>query len=602
MDFMIRHKRGLIVGAIALVLIGVAVYFGVYLDTSSRIFRWFTRVLFVRGFFPSLNPLHWTKWVWLLAGLIILAVGLLIKPGKKKLVVDNSSIYERQFTDLPAQKSEVSDEQRVSLKKLSRLWVCVGLALLLLSSVVWAFAFNDHSAGYASRTTFVVEDINKLPSSLKLLGDNSQKDKHGCQLYAHKGMRGCIKQGSFDFDFENRISSATGANKIIGRTGASVQKTQYLSDTLSYLYPPNGKGAWSGIRDGKGVRPIYGVTVYDDDGNIHNCYFNGANLANKAFTGRWLHNLSDKIVGQYPGLFYDSADRYGFCNADDQAVIVIPVKKQISTHTRTAFRSSGVLEITGSPSGKMIIRHVTDIKVGQYPGPVYPASLAKEQRESMGMIAGIYNSIFKSFGYEETDVETQSGNASEYQLRDKNTGVVYWVTPMRARSSDSQVLSAYSLTRADVATDGRLNEQLIYVLPDDDPRAANLDDLEARTKEALSRTDPGFYPAGGKLVEFLPLNSQQWQVYGEFNGRVSYRIVVPTNSRVRATVYEVTSEEDPTAQPSGSTPQPSGAATPPGGTSSVSVCTEQLDRLSDSDLARCLEDVAKEFQSRNKDK
>jgi hypothetical protein len=552
-SYLQRHKSKVIVGLAVLVLLALVWWFvfGFWVDSTSRQWKWFTQVFLERGFFPGgINPLHFTAWFWLC---LFLAAG--------------SLTYFSQ------------DRRQVTVSA----WF-VAIASFCLFVVVTCFGINDHSGSYAGATTFVVEDAEQVPASLKRLADDADSDREGCALYTYNDMRGCIKEGTFDFEWDARTASATGAEIVIRRSSNGVSNTRLLSGTLTYIYGDGNEGTWTAIRDGKKSQPIYGVASWDGEGNVKSCTFRGKYAMNKAFGGKWGKNLSDEIASEYPELHYDNDDRYGYCDGD-QPVIVIPVKEQQAYNTRTTFRSAGVIVITGSPDGNAQYRHVVNVKHGDFPGPVYPSSLAKEQREAMGMIAGIRDSIFGNFGFEPTDAETQSGNASEYQLRDKATGRVYWVTPMKPRSTDAQVLASYTVIPADEATGGSLNRQQIYVLPDEDPRVVNVEDLEARTRQALSQADNGFYQSGGKLAEFLPLSGEMWQVYAELSGRVVYRIKVPTDSRAKA---EVVSLDETGVNPESTEKVPDRA----------SACVEDLSTLSAQDLATCLSDIAEELNNR----
>jgi len=565
------HKKWFIWSSVALIaFIGIWwLVFGYWLDETARQRQWFFHAFLERGFFPGgPNPVHFTWWTWFfVATALLIVAGYKIYDVRSNRFVDAKTFKEQPYWQLIVRSP----------------FALIGLVVFALGVVVFCFHINDHSAAYAGSTTFIVEDTDNLPGSLKRLGDDTDPNQNGCALYAYDDMRGCIQEGTFDFEWDNRGSSATGALTVIKRSGSGNSKTQLLEDTLTYVYGMGDNGVWTAIRDGKSKQPIYGVLSYAGEGNVQTCRFTGQYALNMAFGGHWNRSLADDIAAKYPNLFYQGSDRYGYCDGD-QPVIVIPMREQETFRTRMAYRSAGVLVIKGSASGAPVYERIKNVKAGELPGPAYPASLASEQRESMGMIAGIGDSVFGSFGYKPTDVETQSGNASEYQLRDKSTGRVYWVTPMIPRGGDSQSLAAYTVISADEATEGSLNEQRIYVLPDDDPRAVNLEDLEARTRDALNREDPGFYAAKGKLVEFLPLSSDSWQVYAELSGRVVYRIEVPTDARIEPKVFSLTSS--------------SSEDDPDGTQDQASACVEDLSALDDKDLAQCLSDIADELNSR----
>lgn len=531
--------------------------FGYWNDASSRQWKWLTQVVIERRFVPggffSFNS--WTDWAYLFTAIFV-GIGAAAAFSNKAHVAVRSGLTG----------------------------MCVVLGIT--SVLTWAHDLNDHSAAYADSTYFIVKDISQMPDSLKRLDKEATGHSEKCDKLANRDMQGCILEGEFVYTWEARTASYVGAEKRISKAGTSNNKTQLLSETLTYTYGDEGEGAWTAIRDGMSKEPIYGVITYDGVSDPTVCKFDGDNEMNKAFGGTWGTNLSDEIAGKYPNLFYDQGDRWGYCDGD-KPVIVIPMKEQVSFRHRTAFRAAGVLVITGSPSGDAQYQRISDVQPGDFPGPVYPASLAREQRESMGMIAGIRNSWFGSFGYEPVSEASQSGNSSEYLLRNTiGKGGTFWVTPLKQRDSDNQRIVAYAVVSADVATSGSLNALSVYVLNNDDPQAASISDMEASVKDALNVKRASFLGEGtdGYLAEFLPLDAKTWQVYAEINGRVVYRIVVPVDTDVRPTIYTIdaASEEEP-----GSPDAPK------------SSCVEDLKSLDDQQLVKCLGDLSEELESRN---
>jgi hypothetical protein len=553
--FALRNKswvRPAIQAVVALTVIaGIwTVVFGFYRDATARQWQWLTRGFIQRGFMPDwLDVTQWTGWAYLVCAIAIGLVAYAFGDRKKWI-----------------------------------LYTTTGVAILLFITSVVTFArgINDHSGSYAGSTTFMVADTDEMPDSLKRLADEATLKSEKCDMLANKDMPGCIAEESMDYNWEARSSSLVGATQRIKRASTGNNRTELLTDTLTYVYGDDGEGSWTAIRDGKSRQPIYGILSYDGKTDPTICKFEGEYALDKAFGGRWGHNLADEIADKFPDLFYENSDRYGYCD-DDKPVIVIPVRQYVAYNHRTAYRAAGVLVITGSPTSDAIIQHVTTVEPGDFPGPVYPASLAKEQRESMGMIAGILNSMVYSFGYETVEEESQDGNVSEYLLRDSNDGRIYWVTPLKQREGDNQRIVAYSVIPADNATAGSLNELKVFVLNDNDPRVASISDMETSVRQKLSEQYPGFYSAKGYLAEFLPLDDKTWQVYAEINGRVVFRVIVPVDTDISPTVYEIESVGDKDTDE---------------GPTTKSACVEDLKSLDNAELTLCLNDVADEFSLR----
>lgn len=520
---------------------------GYWLDKDARTWQWLTESLWGQGLWPNdWNVLGASPWAFLLVGLGAAAVAVAIN-----------------------EKNRNQGNYRTSRS----VWISGSMAAVLVASSVgvWVVSRDDRAQSYTSDTAYVVSDKGQLSTNLKWLSNQY------------------IQEGEFSQAWEPRAASATGAKTVMKRTSASDSGNQLLLDTLTYTYGE--REGWTAIRDGRKKQPLYGVAFWPGEGSVETCRFTGEHAMTKALHGKLGNSLLDEIAAFDKSLFFEERDMWGYCDGE-QPVIVIPVKTWDGYGNRATWYSAGVLKVTGSSSGKAQIKHIKKIKPGQFPGPVYPVSLAADQREQTQWMAGKWNKWVRDFGYETTDVESQAGNTSEFLLKSQSDGHLYWVTPLTARGSDSQLVTAYSLVRADKARYGDFNAMRIHVLANEDPRVVNLDDLEARVRQAISDDNPGFFAAKGKLVEFLPLDDKSWQVYAELGGRVVYRITVPADSRIRPEVTSLDGIDE--------TPAEGDDSSPSQGEQGASSCAADLSKLSDKDLASCLSDIAGELESRQK--
>ncbi len=560
-----------IVGAIAILLVVGLLFWGIvgyWQDADDRFWQWLTESFWGRGLFPNgWNLFGMSPWAYLLIGISAGVVAFF----KWERTGYSSSHWGRDLAPMKTGNSVVA-------------YVAAGLsALLIVSSVViWFASLDDRSQSYESDTRFVVADQDQLNTNLQRLDSQF------------------IDEGTYSQAWEPRAASATGAKTVMKRTSSSDSGNQLLLDTMTYTYGTT--PGWTAIRDGKKKQPLYGVAFWPGQGNVSTCRFTGDYNLTKSLHGKMGNNLLDEIAAYNKSLFFDEQDMWGYCKPagdpnkvdDDQPVLVIPVKTWDGYGHRTTWYSGGVLTITGSSSGKAQIQHIDNVTPNQFPGPVYSISLAANQRQETQWMAGKWNKWFRDFGYATTDVESQAGNTSEFLLKSKSDGRLYWVTPLTARGSDSQLVTAYSLIRADKATSGKFNGLRIYVLASDDPRIVNLDDLEARTRQAISEEDSGFFAAKGKLVEFLPLDDKNWQVYAELGGRVVYRITVPADSRIRPKVTSLDGIDETPVE------EDTDPVSPNQGGVTGSACVAELNKLSDAQLATCLTDIASELQRRQK--
>lgn len=488
-----------------------------------------------RHFFPGgWNVLQWTGWAYLLAigwlALGVLAV-LIAEVGFNEIVIS-----------------------------------VLALAMVFLGvEVVVAVAGNsmDEARGYAGTpasptTVFVVRDPNDAPSFVRDLTTNAEPAAGGpCVLLGKHDITGCVDRGDLTVSWEPRVVSIGAAKYQMKTNSASVANTELREDTAGYLYRRGEDGALqvkvSAIRDGKDDRPLHSVVEWDGRANPTSCLFDGEHAIDTSFNGTHGSNLRDLLAHRFPDLRYDDEDIWGYCDGEAPKVVV-PVVRQVGYRHRTLLRPAGVVIISGR-DGKTDLDHRTTVGKDDLPGPAYPISMVIKQRELSAWAAGKSPDDEGGFGFELTGAGTQQDNIGVYQLLSKDDGRRYWVSPLRARGSDSEQLVAYSVTPADTVTAGTYNTQRIYVLDDGDNRITALTRLENRIKAVLT-SDPSFYPAGGRVIEFLPLDGGTWQAYGELNGQVKYVFTVPVDESKPVTVNNLQTGSQPGTSPTNDSVSP----------------------------------------------
>ncbi len=451
--------------------------------------------------------------------------------------------------------------------------------VLVILSVRGIWLLGETSANHYTannQAVFVVDNPESVPSVLRKI------ERSDASIVT-------ITKGNITFDWERRVASATGAVNVMKRTGDAITNTQLMTETIVYIYNKSSQGgSWTAIRNGINRQDIFGVSTWSGTGEkVTTCEFKGQYELNRAFGGQWGRNLSDDIAEFDPRFQYNDNDVYGYCDGDEP-LIVIPGTKTVGADVRTVDQAYGLLVIRGSQSGNPSIAHVMDAKPGDFSGPVYPKRLADEQRESLDWAAGRCWFWEECFGLDTTNVSSQVGNSTNFLLKNKTDGRLYWVTPLKPASTDSQTLVAYSVTPADEMTSGQLNQQRIYVMNDGDNRIVNLDDLENVVTDAVRTADPGFFTGDspGRIVEFLPVSDTEWQVFAEVGGRVKYRIDVSVGARMGTKLFLV---DDGEAKEEGKVNKPSQAAT-----------CDTPSSLSDAELARCIGQLADELKKRHK--
>jgi hypothetical protein len=503
---------------------------------------WWFMALCANGSHHEVTQLVWNEWVLrslLPNGPDLLHATSLFYAITGMLVIASTLLF---FTE------PENGDYRKSDGGLSGVVGSIGLILVVACTLGFITGISDNAKdegrGYASSTTFVVPPGTE-PTALKALFDTKKNgDDKNCKWIGTHDVPSCIIEGAAPSSWTPRVASFTGAQLVLKKTSdGGASNTQFMDQSTTYLYGPGGTGKWTGIRTGKNNQPLRSVAEWD---GIHaattECKFEGPFALKRAFGGKWGNNLNDLLAKRYPTLFYSEDDLWGYCQNSDkkdakgialrEPIVVVPVTRQIGLGQRTVLRPAGVLIIRGD-NGTINIQHKTSVKPGELPGPVYAMSLAAKQRDMIQWAAGEKRRNRSGFGYDLSTNASQAGNLSEYLLRAPD-GRLYWVTPLTPRSSDADNFTALSVTPADMVSDGQLNTQLVYALPDDDRHIVKLDDLRSRVNNAMKEENPAFFTGNdadrGEIVEFLPISATTWQAFGLQNGRVRYLIKVPIDN------------------------------------------------------------------------
>lgn len=459
-------------------------------------------------------------------------------------------------------------------------WALVVAVPLVL---VWPFTMavwdNDKVQGrfYNAATVFHVPTLSDPPGSVATLVNGSRPGRNGCVRVGAHDVPSCIKVDNAypAMRWESRTSSLASARTAMTQAASTVQGVDVMSTSLTYIWGSGANtGQWSAILDGSGdSRPAYGVAEWDGQANTTTvCRFDGDHRFNRAFRGDGANDLHHLLAERYPKLVFADTDVWGYCTGG-QPVIVVVVQKQVAHADRTLQTAAGVLVLHGSPSGDPDIAYRPTLKPGELPGPVYPISLVRVQRDATSWAAGRGNRN-SSFGFRVSDFGTQSANPGEYLLRGADHRL-YYVTPLAPRGTRSQAFIGYGIVRADQVSGGHLNTYDLYTLANGDPLIADLNALYAKSVPLTG---------GADLEQFIPLGADRWRVYGVRNGQTVLYIDLSVTDQIQPTAVALTGPE---------------ASSPTQGPSPATDCGQPPDKLTNQQLARCLADFGDELRRRN---
>ncbi len=433
---------------------------------------------------------------------------------------------------------------------------------------------------YLSNTTFKVKDVDTMPAILAKYADNDQIEVN-------------LEEAVMTNSWVPRVASMTGALRVLNKTSSSSNSNELMRNTITYLYGEGDSGVWTAIRNGKGQQDIFGISSWDGTGNedrINTCRFTGEYALKKNFGGQWFDkNIWNSVAGAYPSFYYDAADMWGYCDGSEP-VIVIPGVSLSSFDMRSVDAPAGVVTIRGSASGEPVVDMLTDIKPGTLPGPVYAQRLVNQQRSALDWSAGYFQSVNEHFGFDVPDAAAQAGNNSNFLLKNKEDGRLYWVTPMKPQDADEETIIAYTLIPADEVSPSGLNPQTVYILnaEEDSKRTVNLDELESYAQDAACGKDANFCTdtPKGRIIEFLPVTDTHWQAFGEVDGRVKYLIDIEVGTTIQT---------QPTTLPPDQQVSVGVEALEPEG----EVSCDTPSSLTDKQLSECLTGLATELQGRS---
>ncbi|MGI8333093.1 hypothetical protein ACRYCC_24330 [Actinomadura scrupuli] len=456
-----------------------------------------------------------------------------------------------------------------------------------LPSALWD---NDKDAGrYYNRTTvFHVPTLTDPPGSVADLVTGSRPGGPGCDRIGRHDVPSCIKVDNAypAMRWESRTSSLASARTAMTQAASPVQGVDVMSDSLTYIWgaAPN-TGQWSAILDGSGSsRPAYGVAQFDGATNSTQvCRFTGDHRFDRAFNGTKMNDLKHLLAERHPELGFEDKDVWGYCQGD-RPVIVVVVQRQIAYKNRTVRVAAGVLLLKGSRDGAPDITYRPKVAPGELPGPVYPITLTRVQRDATAWAAG-RKSKKRSFGFRTSDFSTQKANPGEYLLRGTDHRL-YYVTPLIPRGTKSQSFVAYGIVSADQVDSGRLNRYDVYTLATGDPLIANLNSLNAKAVPFIQQT-------GAQLEQFIPLGADRWRVYGVRDGQTVFYIDLSSTDQIQPKAVAPGGSEvlAPGTAPSG----PSAPSAPGKPTD----CGAAPAKMNDKQLARCLAGLADELRRRN---
>ncbi len=150
--------------------------------------------------------------------------------------------------------------------------------------------------------------------------------------------------------------------------------------------------------------------------------------------GRFGHSLARQIAQHHHLVTFDNGDVYSYCDGTTP-IVVVPLKRQVGWFGVTE-RPAGIALYNGR-TGKLTL---TD-EVSKIPGPTYPISLAKQQRQALTATGSFTDWLARRVGWVGSDDGTNAGNDAEFTLNQSGGGGPLYVTPLTPHGTTSSIVA-----------------------------------------------------------------------------------------------------------------------------------------------------------------
>jgi len=349
---------------------------------------------------------------------------------------------------------------------------------------------------------------------------------------------------------ENQTQSHVDINGTLG-------ETTYMPDTGHFGTLVANRGIFAGYGE------VIWQTVTDSGQSIaNNCNFSSS--MSRRFNGPFWSNLQRAIIHKAGPEFINQSDAYAVCTSTGDPELIVPLK---------TFR--GVIYTYQVPDGIAVVDkdgNITidrDVAAGEYPGPVYPMSLAVKQREATSALGSWWDHVQNRVGYQPTSDNSET-NVSEFNLaRADGTGADF-VTPLTL-VGQSQSINAVGVVSSSSNKAGQLNPYRVLTLSP--PRQAN------SAMDSRLRADYGNlqgWAAGMSVYEIVPTGPDMWRATIGQPKAIMYYAQIGADGT--SCLYSVTDDAKIGCSGENTTTQP-GAPTTPGGVDLSSMTDEQLVQL-----------------------
>ena len=332
-----------------------------------------------------------------------------------------------------------------------------------------------------------------------------------------------------DLDFRQRVPydvatamSARNLGDTTGDTTGSIKALPAEGDHGQYTTSVIRRGFAQGYESTQTLSPkLIGSAGAQD---VQFCDF-GDSATLRLGGGMPRNNLGRAIMWRTsPSTLIDTDDALVRCE-DGTPMVYVPLTKLDGSIFLPKRIPGGVAVYNGETGDLQIHKELeTDL-------PLYPQSVARNQREALTRTGSFTDWIFGRSGYEDTskDGEDPNGdNRAEFALASRDGKQQVHVTPLTSRGSSSSIV-ALGTTRADgKIISGQLNPYVVHKYADGEPRQATSAIAARITGEVLS----GYMASGLTVFEVVPAEEGTWAATIGKDQAVLYRATIHPDGRI----------------------------------------------------------------------
>ena len=324
------------------------------------------------------------------------------------------------------------------------------------------------------------------------------------------------------------VASSVAHRSMGNTTGDLVGALRTVPSTGQYDSLVKRRGILVGYEAAQEMRlPLYGTFNFERD--VKFCDFDRDKAA-KRFGGALGNNLEAAVYSKFafwnPTFHVSEDDALVVCQDAKTPIMYMPATKMAFNGLVSYRVPAGVVTYNGS-NGDLAFSETMEINGT----PLYPTSLAKDQREALTTADGFWSRVLNKAGYDTTNKDGDDPNASnpsEFSVFDVTSKRAQYVTPLLPRGSSTSVVALSQIDSQSV-TAGKLNRLTVNAY--DNPRQATSTEAKSIISDQLS----GYKATGLTVFEVVPSLSGNWTASIGNNQSIKYRAVINSDGKATLT-------------------------------------------------------------------